>query len=90
MFARSFGDAPVLHSGWTGCFAGAAEQTEIKMLFEALVEFDAPFGGGLDQMNAPARRLRLEPQRAIGRALVQTETAVDALVELGEVQFVDF
>ena len=85
MFARSFGDAPVLHSGWTGCFAGAAEKTEVNVLFEAVVELDPPFGGGLDQMNAPARRLRLEPQRAIGRALVQTETAVDALVELRKI-----
>ena len=70
MLARSFGDAPVLNSGWTGCFAGAAEKAEIEVLLETLVELDPPFGGGLDQMNTPARRFRLEPQRAIGRTLI--------------------
>ena len=70
MFARSLGDAPVLHSGWTGCFAGAAEKAEIKVLLEALGELDTPFGGGFDQMNTPARRLRLEAQRAISGTLI--------------------
>ena len=56
------------------------------MVFKTLVELDAPFGGGFDEMNSPARRLRFEVQRAISRALIQTKAAVDTLVELGKIQ----
>ena len=56
------------------------------MFFKTLVELDAPFGGGFDEMNSPARRLRFEVQRAIGGALIQAKTAMDALVELGKIQ----
>ena len=86
LLARGFGDAPILHAGRTRGLAGAAEQAEIDVFFETIVKLDASFGGGFDQMNSPARRLRLEVQRAIGRTLIQTKAAMHALVELGEIQ----
>jgi hypothetical protein len=56
------------------------------MLFEALVKLDTPFGGGFHEMNPSARRFRLQPQRAISRALVQAKTAMDTVIELGKIQ----
>ena len=86
MFARGFSDAAILHAGRAGALAGAAEQAKIEMFFETFVQFDPPIGCGFDQMNSAARRLRFETQHAIGRALIQTQAAMDALVELGEVE----
>ena len=62
MLARRFGDAAILHAGRTSRLAGAAEQTEIQVLFETIVKLDAPFGGGFDQMNSAARRFGLQTQ----------------------------
>ena len=62
--------------------AGAAEQAEIDVFFETVVEFDASFSGGFDEMNSLARRLGLEMQSAMGRTLIQTSAAMHALVEL--------
>ena len=56
------------------------------MILEALVEFDAPFGGGANQVYSPARRFGLQPQRPVRGALIQTETAMDALVEFGQIE----
>ena len=72
MFAGSFGDAAILHAGRAGGLAGAAEQTEIEMLFETVVQLDAPIGGRFDQMDSAARRFGFEAGHAIGRTLVQT------------------
>jgi hypothetical protein len=41
------------------------------MLFEAIVQLDAPVGGSFDQMDSAARRLRLETSDAVGRTLIQ-------------------
>ena len=60
LLARSFGDAAVLHARGTGAFTGAAQETEIEVVGETLTELDPPFGGGLDQMNSAARRLRFQ------------------------------
>ena len=80
MFAGGFGDAAVLHAGGAGGLAGAAEKAELQMLFEAVVQLDAPVSRRLDQMNSAARRFGFETGNAIGRALIQAQTAVDALV----------
>lgn len=56
------------------------------MVFEAFAEFDATVGGGLHQMNPAPRRFGLQMQSPIGRALIQTETAMNALIELGQVE----
>jgi hypothetical protein len=53
------------------------------MLREALVRLDAPLGDGFHQVDAAARRFGLEAEHPIGRALVEAETAMDALVKLG-------
>ena len=60
------------------------------MIREAFVELDTSFGGGFNQMNPAARRFRLQLQGAIGRTLIQTEAAMNALVELGEIERRDF
>ena len=86
MFARALGDAAILHAGGTSGLAGAAEQTKLQMLFEAIVQLDAPVGGSFDQMDSAARRFRLETSDAVGRTLVQAQTAVNALVEFGKVE----
>ena len=86
MFSRGFGDASILDTGRAGALTGAAEKAKLEMLLEAIVQFNAPFGCGFDQMDSAARRFRLEAQHAVGRALIQTEAAVDALVELGKVE----
>jgi hypothetical protein len=56
------------------------------MFFEAFGELNASFGGGFHQMYPTARRFRFQAQHAIGRTLVQTKTAMDAVVEFGEIQ----
>ena len=72
MFACGFSDATVLHAGRAGALAGAAEQTEINMFLEPVAELDPSIGGGFDEMNAAARRFRLEAGGAISRTLIQT------------------
>ena len=56
------------------------------MLFKPITQLEPSFCGGLDQMNAPARGRRLEPQGTIGRALIQTKPAMDALVQFRDIQ----
>jgi hypothetical protein len=58
---RRFRNAAILDSGRTSRLTGTAEQAEIQVILEALVEFDAPFSGGADQMNPAARRFGLQP-----------------------------
>ena len=58
----------------------------MHVVFKTLGELDAPLGGSAHQMNSAARRFRLQTQRAVGRALIQAEAAVDALVEFGKVK----
>ena len=86
MLARGLGNASVLNTRGTSTLASAAEQAQMKMLLETIIQFDAPFGGGFDQVNPAARRFRFELQSSIGRALIQTEAAVNALVELGKIK----
>ena len=54
------------------------------MLFEALVKLDTPFGGSFHQMNPPARRFRLQAQRAtaLSRAYVAAGDTARAIAEL--------
>ena len=59
------------------------------MFLEAVVEFDAPIGCGFDQMDSATRRFRFQAQHTIGRTLIQTKAAVDALVELGKIESSD-
>jgi hypothetical protein len=56
------------------------------MLFEALGKVDASVGGRFDEVNTAARRLWFESQDTISWALIQTETAVNTLVELGKIE----
>jgi hypothetical protein len=56
------------------------------VVFEAFIQLDAPLGGRFDQMNPATRRFRFELQSSIGRALVQTQAAVNTLVELWEIE----
>ena len=86
MFSRGLGDTAVLDAGRAGALAGAAEKAELEMLLEAIIQFNTPFGCGFDQMDSAARRFRFETEHAVGRALIQTEATVDALVELGKVE----
>jgi len=60
------------------------------MILETFGELDAALGGGADQMNPAPRRFRFQVQRAIRRALVQTETAMDTLIQLRKVERRDF
>ena len=85
MLPRRFSDAAVLHSGRTGRLAGAAKEAEIQVIFKTFAEFDATIGGGLHQMNPAARRFRFQAKCAVRRTLIQTQTAMDALIELGEI-----
>jgi hypothetical protein len=48
------------------------------MIAKAIVQLDPPVRRRFDQMNAAARRLSLELESAIGRALVQAQTAMNA------------
>ena len=60
------------------------------MVFEAIVQLDAPVGGSFDQMDSAARRFRLQTSDAVGRTLVQAQAAVNALVEFGEIEAGNF
>jgi hypothetical protein len=84
--ARCLGDVTVLHAGGASAFTSPAQQAQIKVVFESFTEIDSTFGCSFDQMNPAARRLRFQLQRSIGWTLIQTKAAVNALVELGEVE----
>ena len=53
------------------------------MILKTLAEFDATFSGGAHQMNPAAGRFGLQPKRTVGRTLIQTQSAMDALIESG-------
>ncbi len=55
------------------------------MIFKAFAEFDATIGGGLHQMNPAAGRFGFQAKRAVRRTLIQTQPAVDTLIEFGQV-----
>jgi len=59
------------------------------MFLKTVAEIDASIGGGFDQMNSAARRFRFQTRHTIGRALIQTQAAVNALVEFGQVESSD-
>ena len=59
------------------------------MIFETFRELNATLRGRFDEVNSAARRLRLQVQHAVGRTLVQAQPAVDALIELREVERCD-
>ena len=90
MFTGRLGDAAILDTRRASTLTGTAQKTEIEMLRKAFIELDTSFGSGFDEMNPAARRLRLQLQGSIGRALVQTEAAMNALIEFREVQRWDF
>ena len=56
------------------------------MVTKAFVGFDAAFSSGPHQVDAAPGRFGLEVKHSICRTFVKTEAAVDALVELGDVQ----
>ena len=86
MLAGGFGDAAVLHAGRTGGLTGATEQAELQMLFETVVQLDAPVRHCFDQVNSPTRRFGFKSSNTISRTLIQAQTAVDALIEFSEIQ----
>jgi hypothetical protein len=83
---RRFSNAAILDSGRTGRLAGTAKEAEIQVIFKAFAEFDATIGGGLHQMNSAAGRFGFEAKCAVCRTLIQTQSAVDTLIEFGQVQ----
>ena len=86
MLPRCLRDPTILDAGGTSRLAGAAEKAKIQMFLETFIGFNATLGRGADQMDSAARRFGFEAKRAISRALVQAEPAMDALVKLGEIQ----
>jgi hypothetical protein len=83
---RRFSNAAILDSGRTSRLAGTAEQAEIQVILEALVKLNAPFSGSTDQMYSAARRFGFQAKCTVRRTLIQTQTAVDALIEFGKIQ----
>jgi hypothetical protein len=86
LYSRRFRNVAILHAGRAGALAGTAEKTEIEMLFEAIVEFDSSVGGSPDQVDPAAWRFRFQTKNLISGTLIQAETAMDALIELGDIQ----
>ena len=56
---RRLSDTAILDARRTGRLTGTAEQAEIQVILEALVEFDAAFRGGADQVYPAAWRFGL-------------------------------
>jgi hypothetical protein len=56
------------------------------VVFKAFAEFDSTIGGGLHQVNSAAGRFGFEAKCAVRRTLIQTQPAVDTLIEFGQVQ----
>jgi hypothetical protein len=56
------------------------------MLGESFVELDAAFGGGPDQMDPAARRFGFDMKRSVSRTGIETEPAMNTLVQLGDVE----
>src|SRR6185369_7950388 len=81
--ARRLDELAIGYAGRADRLAGAAAETEVEMLHRRVGEADAAFGEGLDQEDAPPRRVHLRPQlgerRAIGQAQTAMHAAVDAL-----------
>jgi len=68
----------------TDGFAGTAFKTGIEMGVEPFVAGDLPRDPALYQRNATAWRVRLVAPQAVGRAMLEAEPALDALV--GEIE----
>jgi len=56
------------------------------VIFKAFAEFDATISGGFHQMNPAAGRFGFQAKYAVRRTLIQTQSAVDTLIEFGQVQ----
>jgi len=79
-----FDQLAVLHSRGTGRLTGAALKTEGDVLREHCEEgllIDPALHNRPHQCNAASRRIHLCPKQAIGRTGLQTQAAVDTLVE---------
>src|SRR5262245_55990502 len=65
------------HAGGARRLAAAAAETEIEVTGEGWGETNPSLGGRAHEIDAAARRVHLLAQHAIGRALRQTDAAVD-------------
>jgi hypothetical protein len=85
--ARPFEQLAEAHARGTGRLAGAAAEAQVGLLGQGF-EGKAPLGDAAHQVDAPARRRALAARLAVGRAVREAKTAVDAvecpLVEGGQ------
>src|SRR5262245_43979117 len=72
------------HARRTGRLARAAAKAQIHVADEGLAGLDAALGGGPHQIDAPAGRVHLLAEDAVGRTLGQADSTVDALAQLVE------
>jgi len=85
LLARRFSNAAILDSGRTSRLAGTAEKAEIEVIFETIIKLNATIGGSFHQMNPAARRFGFQAKCAVRRTLIQTQSAVDTLIEFGKI-----
>ncbi len=76
--ARHLEQPAVGHARGAGGLAGAAAQAMVEVLEQRVAGRDARLGEAAHEVEAPARRVGLELERAVGRAGGQAQPAVDA------------
>ena len=80
--ARHLEQAAVRHARRAGGLAGAAAQALVEVLEQRVAGRDAGLGEAAHQVEPPARRVGLDPERAVGRAGAQAQPAVDARAQV--------
>src|SRR5439155_10556291 len=80
--ARLFQHAPVGHARGTYRLARAAPEALIEMLHQLLARSDPALREPAHQVDASARRIRLDLELAIGRTRGETQAAMNAGVDV--------
>src|SRR5262249_8048832 len=81
--ARLLEQLPVGNAGGTHGLARAAVQAVVEVRHERITRRDAALREPAHQVQAPAWRIRLDLERAVGRTRGETQPAVDTGVEVG-------
>ena len=80
--AGTFDPRAVLNTGWTNRLTGPTVEASVHVLGKVrIVLLDLAFVDGLDLVDPAARRVHFRAEHTVSRAVIQTQPAVDALLE---------
>jgi hypothetical protein len=77
--SKGLDQTTILNSGWTGGFATAAVEAQIKVTFDRLGQFEPPIGDRSHQIDSPARAVIFVSRFQIGGTRRSTKAAMHAV-----------